>query len=67
MTEEMKAKSSIFVHVELNEKGEIQTSMSGDTLVLLGLCEVLRDNVKARMGLKPTNIKPTTNDEAAGD
>ncbi len=58
-------KSRIFLHIEMDEKNQIQTSMAGDTLVLLGLCEVARDNVKVKMGIQSS--KNVAADEVPGD
>jgi hypothetical protein len=56
------------ISIQLSGTGELSTTLSGDTLTLLGLTDLLKDNIKARMNVKPTKgVGTAANDETAGN
>ena len=46
-------KDRTYIHIEITEEGIIKTETEGNTLILLGLCDIARDNVKSKMAMKP--------------
>ena len=42
-------KPKTFIHVEIDDNGQINTAFEGNTLVLFGLMEVARQNIIQRL------------------
>ena len=47
-------KPKTFIHVQIDDNGQIKTAFDGNTLVLLGLVEVTRQNIVQRLKMAPT-------------
>ena len=47
-------KPKTFIHVEIDDNGQINTAFEGNTLVLFGLIEVARQNIIQRLKTAPT-------------
>jgi len=46
-------KPKTFIHVEIDDKGQVNTAFDGNTLVLFGLMEVAKQNLIQRLQPAP--------------